>query len=272
MTAGDLINDLRIKIAEPNTNRWTDSYLLQIATDATNDIALDVDFPEASYVIYTVAGQREYPMIENIKVLRVYLEVPTVSQTPLPGSDIPTLEGDILMTYDQSSSTVTGQVGFSPQFIAEAAQAYPLGNSDPTGVVASALPYSSVTASGQRGTYYLRGGSIGVVPPPVYGSGVQGSSWWIVVDHIPIQPTFANDTNLSIYPRFYINAIVARMAEICYNADKSAMADVMKAEYQEQVYKLRSWLYNRQATKPKRFVPLTKRTFTNAEDTVDGIG
>ena len=104
MLAGEIITRVRIEAAEPNTNRWTDAYLLTLISDAATALALEVDHPEASTSITTVANKAQYQMVDCIKILRVYVGIQGVTQQELFGTDIFTLEGDILEIYDQSSS------------------------------------------------------------------------------------------------------------------------------------------------------------------------
>lgn len=255
MQAGTLITSARNKYGVPaSSNRWNDTNLLQLLNDAASAIATETDFPEASHPIPTVAGQREYQMIDCVKVLRCYLIQNGVFQTPLPGTDIPTLEGDILMTYDQSSGVIQGAPQRSPQFIAEAAQQYPLTNSPQTGIVPTAMPYFSVTASGQRGEYYHRGGTIGVVPPPAQ------SGLILAVDHVPLQPLVSVDSNLMIYPTVYTDALTWKMCAYMAASDRSSMFQQYNGLAENEFPKLRTYVDNLWATKPKRFVPITKRS------------
>ena len=257
MQAGDLITSARNKYGVPaGSNRWNDTTMLGLVNDAASDIAKETDFPEAAYPITTIAGQREYQMIDCVKILRCYLIVNTQFAQPLPGSDLPTLEGDILMIYDQSSGQIAGEASYSPQWMAENPGNYPLTNSGQgRPIVPTALPYYSTTAGQQRGIYYHRGGNIGVVPPPA------ASGMILAVDHIPLQPIVSADSNLMIYPRVYTDALTYKMCEYMAMADRSAMAGTYGAHYKDEVPSLRTWLDNLWATKPKRFVPITKRTF-----------
>lgn len=258
MLALDVIQSARDKYGVPQTsNNWNDARCLRILGDACDDIAKESDFPEAAYPIKTVAGQREYQMIEHVKILRAYLVQNGVFMQPLPGTNIPTLEGDVLMMYDQSSGQISGDQSYTPQFIAEPAQAYPLTNAGSgRSIVPTALPYYSVTASAQRGTFYLRGGNIGVVPPP------NASGLILAVDHIPMQPLPTVDSAFMIYPRLYKDALAYKMCAYMAGSDRSPSAQLFESHYMDLLPRLRTWLDNVQATKPKRFVPITKRTFT----------
>jgi hypothetical protein len=266
--ASNIITSARNKYGVPaGSNRYTDTVMLQLLQDATSAIATETDFPEGTYPITTTAGVREYQMIDCVKILRCYLIQNGVFQTPLPGYDIPTLEGDVLMIYDQSSGQITGNEQFSPQYLAEQPQAYPLSNApQQQQPVPTALPYFSVTASTQRGVYYKRGGYIGVVPPPAT------SGLILAVDIVPLQPIISNDSTLLIYPQVYTDALAYKMCAYMAESDRSAMAQVYNAHYEKLTPELRTWVDNLWATKPKRFTPITKRTFTHYGDGFDWGG
>ena len=255
-TAGELIMAARDDYGVPvGSNRWPDSRMLRLAKAAANDIAIETDFPEATHGIFTVAGQREYQMIDCVKILRCYLIAGGNVTTPLPGTDIPTLEGDILQIYDQSSGTIPGQAGFSPQFLAEAPQQYPLSNSNQGRVqVPTAMPYFSVSNSAQRGVYYHRGGNLGIDPAPAQGGLI------LAVDHIPLQPFIQSDETMMIYPQVYLSALKSHMCAEMARSDRSSMMSTYQGLYTSKLPDLRTWLDNLWATKPKRFVPITKRS------------
>lgn len=262
MQAGQLIASARTKYGVPPTsNRWNDANMLVALNDSCSAIATETDFPEATFPITTTGGVGLYQMIDCVKVLRCYLIQNGVFATPLPGTDLPTLEGDVLMIYDQSSGTVTGNQQYSPQWLAEKPQQYPLTNS-PQGqtIVPTALPYFSVTASAQRGEYYHRGGSIGVVPAPAQ------SGLILAVDFVPLQPILTIGTQLMLYPTVYTDALTFKMCEYMALGDRSALADGYRVRAEAQYPTLRTYVDNLWATKPKRLVPITKRTFTSYGD------
>jgi hypothetical protein len=255
VTAGDILASARMKYGVPSTsNRWNDANLLQALNDACDDIAKEVDFPEATIPITTVAGVGMYPCPDVVKLLRCYLIQNGVFGTPLPGTDIPTLEGDILQIYDQSSGEIQGAPTNTPQFMAEQPQNYPLTNS-PVGqsTVPTALPYFSVTAGAQRGMCFLRGGYVCVVPAPA------ASGLILAVDAVPLQTFLTADGNMMIYPRVYREALAQHMCKTMAASDRSPMLQVFEGRYQNEVPGLRTWHDNILASKPKRFVPITKR-------------
>lgn len=255
MLVAQLVASARSKYGVPQgSNRFNDTLMLQYFNDAASSIATETDFPEATLPLTTVAGQREYQVPEVVKILRVYVIQNGVFATPLPGTDLPTLEGDILMTYDQSSGLIQGAPTNTPQWLAEAAQQYPLQNSPVTGTVPTAMPYFSVTASGQRGEFYHRGGYIGVVPPPAQ------SGLILAVDHVPLQPLASATSSLAIYPTVYTDALTWKMCAYMASGDRSQMFDKYNALAENEFPKLRTYVDNLWATKPKRFVPITKRS------------
>ena len=192
-----------------------------------------------------------------MKILRVYVIQNGVFATPMPGTDLPTLEGDILMTYDQSSGLIQGAPTNTPQWLAEAAQQYPLQNSPVTGTVPTAMPYFSVTDSGQRGE-----GSVSSRRVYRRGSAAVQSGLILAVDHAYRSSRSHHATSaLTIYPTVYTDALTWKMCAYMASSDRSAMFDIIQRAGRERgTHKLRTYVDNLWATKPKRFVPITKRS------------
>ena len=252
MTGGDILAKLRLVIAETAQTRWTDTALYGFINDAQRQTAYEVDFPEATYQIPVIPGQGLYQMQDSIKLLRIYILTPGGSQQPLPLVDIGTLEGNILEIYDQSSGQILSNPPYTPQWIAEQPQQYPvpspfLGNyPSPT-----SLPYQSVTLGNQRPVAFMRGGYLGIVPKPV-------SACTVIIDYIPAPYPLTSNASLCIYPDGFKDAIVYKAAEYCFMSDRSSQADDCAAKFAREVIKLRGWKEQTKGTMPKRMTPITR--------------
>lgn len=255
MNAQDIVQQCRNVLAEPSQNRFNDQYLMAQASIVQRAIAIDLDFPQGTFAYTTVSGQQEYQLDMLSKILRVYIKTASGSLVELVPSDIPTLEGDLLERYDNTSGTVVGSPSQSPQMFTQQPQVYPPTNCGVGGTAASTYPYRNAANSGQRPSYYLRGGFIGILPPDV------NSGDTIVVDCIIAPPDLSALTQFSPFPRTFIMAIVWGVVKICRVSDQNAQYQLADAEYEKEMAKLNMWRMNKlQQGKPKVFVPRTART------------
>lgn len=250
MIAGEVINDFRRTINEPNTNRFTAQDAFDYLNKAMRQLSFEVDFPEATWTLTTIPGQREYAVLEPLKILRVYIVGPDGSQMILPGTDIPTLEGDILERYDDTSTMQLGQPANTPQWLTAQPASYPYTQYFHSRQQPTTSPYKQ----GSRPEYYMRGGNIGIVPPPI-------SAYTVIMDYIPTPPTVTSESDILEYPEIFMDALTFKMAQYARLSDSSQASLNHKALYDEQVKtKIRPWHDSIQATKPKKFVPITKRS------------
>ena len=249
MLVGDVVNDWRRQINEPNTNRFTVQDSLDFFMKAQRQLMFELDFPEATYTITTVAGQSEYAMIENYKVLRVYAITPGGVKQILFGTNIGIMEGDITESYDGTSGRILGNPVQTPQWLADSAQPYPITAGGNGG-------YANTTGKFQYNDpprYYMRGGNIGVVPTPTV-------SIQICIDYLPMPPTITDLSELSIFPQNCQEALVFKMCQFSRMADNSSQAVGYSQMYDSEIKeKLRPWKDSFQATKPKKFIPVTMR-------------
>lgn len=92
----------------------------------------------------------------------------------------------------------------------------------------------------QRACFYRRGGSIGLVPPPI----ANGST--LVIDCVRVPNTLANPTDQIVVPSNFKTAIVYGTLKACFLADGSdtslAKADKADREYNKAVSDLRTWM------------------------------
>ena len=255
MTGGDLLSKVRLLIGETAQTRWTDPALFGFLNDAQRQIAYEIDFPEATYQIVTVANQREYQMLDVVKTLRVYMIAPGGVQQPLPLVDISTLEGTQLEIYDQSSANTQGQPVDTPQWLAQQPQAYPV-QSPWVGQFPypTSLPWQSSQSGLRRPVSYMRGGFLGIVPPPA-------AVYTIQVDCISSPPNLNSNADDCIFPDGFKDALCYKTAEYVFVSDRSSQAENMRQRFEAELPKLRSFLINVKGTMPKRMTPITKRTF-----------
>jgi len=260
MTLADIIARLRIQLAEPNPRRWTDSYLTQMTNDAQRALALRLDFPRETINIATIANQREYQVTELVKIYCVYIASPDGSQQELFGTDIATIQGDILQTYDNTSGTIVGSPTQSPQWLTQAPQLFPVPSTQVGGWVPTKMPYQNTAGNAsQRPCYYMRGGFIGVLPQP------STSTSTIVIDCVPKPPDLVRLNDVSIYGDQFINAIKWKVVADARDADNDASGSASALQKYEMELSQNMLQTERvQATNPRIYVPLTIRRQTGS--------
>jgi hypothetical protein len=70
-----LLTDIRAELADPEKDRWSDSRLLTLLSQAQTEIALETRVLIARKTIPIIAGQREYILDDNVELLlRAYAE------------------------------------------------------------------------------------------------------------------------------------------------------------------------------------------------------
>lgn len=257
MNLGDLVSSFRNQIGEQSTRRFTSAIVTDFANRAQIQVAFEVDFPESTLTITTVANQQEYQLPELIKILRVYMLGPGGTKQQLLPTDIPTLEGDILQQFDNTSSLIQGSPVQSSQFFAQQPEAYPVQNVPLTGRGSGPLPMKSAWGVHARPSWYLRGGYIGVVPPP----GTMSPQYTICIDYVPTPPALNVSSDTSLFPSIFKDAIVWQMVAYARFSDNQSAYEKAIMMYQDQMAnKVRPWLDHLQAFKPKTFVPRTVRS------------
>lgn len=201
MLLGDEINQVRYLLDEPDpSGRFSNVELTADINAARRDVSLVTRFPEIQLNGNTAANVQEYALSEDIiEVKRVY-----VAGQRCPKTDIPTMEGDQLGLYDQSTPT------YQPQWIAAPAAAYPISN-DCGYPAPTALPYYP----GMRPMYYPRGSStIGLQPKP---NGI----FTLRVEGIALCPDLVDLADVDVFPRFYLDSICWKAVEYAMYADKN---------------------------------------------------
>lgn len=268
MTGNDILTQARAILAEPSQNRFPNTMLLNQASVIQRQIAIDLDFPESTLSYPIVSGQQEYQIDTLSKILRVYITTSGGSKIELYPTDIPTLEGDILQLYDNSSGLVVGAPVQTAQMWTQPPSQYPMPNVVPGGTVGTKMPYNNTSSSNQRPCYYMRGGYIGILPPDIASSGDK-----IVIDCIPTPPDFVLPTDTSIFPRTFLMAIVWGVVKFCRMSDQNQIYQLADTEFEKEMNRLNMWRMNKlQQNKPKTFVPRTIRTDFRPGWSDSGIG
>jgi hypothetical protein len=233
--------------------------MIGFCEDASKFVNRDIMFPDARYVIDTIANQQAYFLDPApLRVDRVYLN----AQPLVPvDSDINTLEGHQIGLYDQSAQQgiqpvggdgPPGQTGrYAPQWIAAAPVGYPFPNNNgmPTG-----LPYQP----GSRGQYYWRGGEVGIVPAP------QSTSEVLVIEGILIVPALTALNQTTMYPDTWALALAWKMCEFARFSDDSDRAaesrNYAASQYDALMVEARMWNRRRTGDQPRTIFVRTRRS------------
>lgn len=262
MTLGKILAREREKLGEPDPTRFTDAILTDYTNDAQKQIAMELDWPQATQTLslatatYTWNGFPLFQIQPIIKLLRAYVISPNGSQQPLVMTNIPTLQGDIIEVYDQSSGTLIGFPQFTPEWKVDQAQSYPV-QSPPRGIVPSSAPYQFVAEGVQRPSIFFVGGFAGIVPPAI-----SSGDFTAGLDYIPSPPNLVKSNDLSIYPELFLDAISYKAITYAKFSDRDGQLGSASALYREQVRDvLRPWVDNFLANMPKRMTPITKRSY-----------
>lgn len=242
MQLGDINAQVRILLAEPDsTGRWSDTDLASLINQGQKAVVKELEFPEGTLVNQTTAGQQEYTIPEVFKILRVY-----VAGQPIIQTDIPTLEGAQIEMYDQSAPN------YLPQWLSQNSTAYPVA-SDTGYPYPSTLPFYA----GQRPQWYLRGGNIGLVPPPA-------GTYTLQIDIVPVPAALANAADVSTLPSNFLQAIAWYAVYQAKFAD-SRLEDAAFAmqQFEGEMGKLRAWKSSFKGSTNRAPVLLTYRSMTN---------
>lgn len=239
MLAGDIVSLFRILGSErSNIGHVPDSDALTLANQASVDVALRIDWPEASMTTSTVASTAEYQLIDLVAILRVY-----VAGQLLYYEDISTLQGEQLEQFDQSATDQS----LRPLWVQQQAvgTTYPQQN-DQANPVAGGLPYYL----GQRPVFYLRGGNLGLMPAPL---GV----YTLQVDFIPLPAYLSTMSTPSDMPLASKAALAWKMVSYLYQTDGNdngqTRAEAMFEKCVRETMRWRTQLVRSKITRPNLY-------------------
>jgi hypothetical protein len=251
MNVGTVLEKARFLYAEPSTRRFTDSALLRRTSEAQRELILRLSHPQSQMRIPVVSEMKEYQLPALMKILRVYILTATGAMQELIGTDIPTLEGDIIEMYDNRSGQYQGQPQQTPLWITQPAEGYPITNVN----IGGRVPTKSPWGPNQRPSYYLRGGYIGFAIP-VMGSGT------IVIDYIADPPDLAVSSDTLLVPDICKDALAWYVVRDMLYSDNSSGVQYADGKIEAEIQKLQSeWIFKIQANRPKSLVPTTNRTY-----------
>jgi hypothetical protein len=241
--ASDVISDWRTILNEPSTSgRFTDANALSYLNIANKELIREIRFPESRCWFNTTTGVQEYELNEMLRILRCYYAGESV-----PRTDIPTLEGYQIQMYDNTAQGAGPGGGIpsgvptlyytsvAPQWSSAQSQGAP-GISG--GSTSFAQPYSQSWYPGRRPVYYVRGGNLGIVPPP-------GGTVPIVLDCIRQPSQIMDDSTALTLPDICRQALMFKMGALAYLSDRGAEAQALRSgflsEYAKELTYIRHW-------------------------------
>lgn len=261
--ASEIISPARVLGKDPAPGTYSDATLLAQLDMICIDIMNRVRFPYARISTATVAGQQEYQLPEtpiDDGMGCVYLNGQLLSKT-----EVSELQGQQIGYFDQSgfgtqsagSGGPTANAGaFVPAWTVQPPESFPVPNYQ------TLRTMSAPWVSGSAPKYYLRGGSIGIVPAPnasakvVNGVPVPNLVIDLCITNAYLGPYTWNGT-MSIppaltatgqriwYPSNFKPALMWSLVEIIGAADDTGMTkearDNAAAKARDQVNQLMFW-------------------------------
>lgn len=271
MQAEDIVTFARQLLKEVTPGQyWEDSTLILFADRAQKYVVRQLRWPEGRFSFNSVANVQEYQIPEVIRVLRVYMNGQPIVQT-----NIPTLEGQQIQLNDQTGTgggpgglvapneaPVLTSGNYTPQWTGQPAASYPVMSS-----LSAPSPSAQPWINGQRPRYYLRGGSIGFVPPPL-------GIYPIVIDCIPQPYQLVNLADACVLPDIALDALAWKVCEFCYYADPTNQQSGDSRNYAAAMFKdamneVKAWRKTYDGIGPRGPRILSQRSFyTSGQNTI----
>lgn len=243
MQASDVITDARTLLNEPNANgRFSDANMLSYLSIAVKEVTRELRFPDSRMWFSTTSGVQEYELQEVLRIYRVYY-----AGELLPRTDIPTLEGYHIQLYDNTAQGAGPSGGIpggvptlyytpvAPQWSSAPITGAPSLNG---GGTSFAQPYSQPWYPGRRPVYYLRGGNLGIVPPP-------GGSVPVAIDCVRQPAQISNDSQVLTLPDIAREALMFKVCLLAYQSDRGAEAQALRQNmansYAQELQNVRHW-------------------------------
>lgn len=259
MQVSDALAYERILLASPGgaNTRWSDAQLITLTDLAVKAMVARVLFPESRIMFTTVAGQQEYTLPEMHGIYRVYVNGQRISETP---GNIDTLEGSQI-DFDDSTGSGSVAVGsgapgsaggqMQPQWVVQTPVTYPFLNA-----WGAPTPRAQPWFPGQSPRYYLRGGTLGIVPAPISAGAT------ITVEGVRVPDTLYTADQSIIVPSNFLEGIANYVLYRACSADKDELSIQMSraalADFDREVRVQRTW--KRQFSKDdEQLLPLTYR-------------
>lgn len=259
LTVADCVNAERVQLNDPSAQgRWSNGSLTTLTDRASKMLSRDIYFPEARWVIPTIANQQEYQIDPAvIETLRVYLNGQLLTPTTLQ-----LLEGHQTGLYDQSGNGVPpaggggppGDTGvYTPQVWAQQPATFPVPNGQ-----MGLSPNGTAWYPGRRPAYYWRGGFLGIVPAPASAGSL------ITLDAIIQVPTLKALGDITEFPSICLDALVWKACELAMFADNSNSSaearNYCASQYDREMRKLRTWNRRRDGDRPRTPTLRTNRS------------
>lgn len=246
MQVSDVLALVRVELGEPDpTGRWSDTDLITLFNTAQRAVGLRIEWPEATLTAQggTQANVQEYALPEIAAVLRVY-----VGGQLLTPTTIGNLEGDNLEMWDMTAPT------YQPQWIYQSqtnAQAFPMpginGGNYPVG---TSMPWYQ----GARPQYYMRGGNIGLMPPPI------ANGYTFTIDVVPNPAETANVEDLSTFPFDFQEALMWKMCSLAHKADNDdEQANNSDMQFEKAIAILNTWKRRQRKARPFQLILFPER-------------
>lgn len=258
MIGSDAIAYERILLNTPSgpaNTRWSDADLLSLTDRAVKHLVSRIYFPESRMTLTAPGNKQEFSLPEVHAIYRVYLNGQICVRTP---GNIDTLEGRQI-GYDDQTATgaipsggggATGGTTMLPQWAVQTPTSYPYLNN-----WGAPSPLAQPFYPGQRPRYYIRGGSIGIVPAPA-------ANVTITIDCVRVPSTLTATSQAIVVPDNFLEGIANFVVYRALGADKdplsAQLAREAQADYEKQIRELRTW--KRQYTlDDDQIMPLTYR-------------
>jgi hypothetical protein len=248
LTALDIVTTVRNLANEPSSQgRFADLEIYNYINMATIQVMVRTEWPEATYSWTSdginIGPNTELNLPEIYALLRVY-----VAGQPCVPSSIPILEGDAIQNPDMSGTA------YQPRWVQAPFTGYPVA-SQIGGPASASLPYFQ----GQRPSYYMRGGALGIAPPPRAG-------YTVSFDCYPAPSILAAPSDITFFPQLFKEAIAARTMAYMYFADNTdggnSRSSQSMQQYDDQIKNvLLPWKMQFMRNLPNKPMPVPHRTF-----------
>jgi len=259
MFVSDRTNYERILLNTPgtNSNRWPESYLIPMVDRATKAIVARIRFPDSRINCVVATSFQEYQLPETHRIHRVYLNGQICVETP---GNVDTLEGDQILVSDQTATgavplgtgAAQGGTASLPQWAVQTPTTYPYLNSWGT-----PAPMSQPWIVGSRPRYYRRGGYIGFVPAPAFGT-------VITIDCMLVPPTLIADSQQIVVPDNFADAIDAYVMNRALMSDRDPAAHALAKDWlstlEGELRLLRTWKRD-YSLEDTQIIPISERGF-----------
>lgn len=251
LVLGDLIAEVTDIIGGTSSSRFSAAFFGRAATTACQQLSMDADHPYGELQFDLSNGTRRYQLPAISRILRVYIVGPDGSMSLCVPTDIPTLNGEIQETFDNTSGTRLGAPPQTPAWLVEPAIAYPDTNTS----LGGRLPLKSQWCHNDRPSYALFGGWIEFTIPALTTSPLT----YALVQFVAQHPKVSNPNDPILFPQAFKMALVNYMAARCYYSDNLDKSAELMAAYKAEATRANIAMERMQGGKTNGLVPVTRR-------------